>query len=74
MDELYLNSTRDTFLVAIPFLFILALGLFRLDTIFGVSRGVHHARHPRRAMDENGEPLLTDPAGRPPDALRRHRK
>ena len=73
MHELYLNSTPDTFLVAIPFLFILALSLFRLDTIFGASRGMHHPRRPRCGMDENGKPLLIDPDGRPSEARGKHK-
>jgi len=64
MHEWYLNSTRDTYLVAIPFLFILGLSLFRLDTIFGATRPSGNRRRPLCGMDENGEPLLADPDGR----------
>jgi hypothetical protein len=71
MHELYLNSTRDTFLVAIPFVFILALSLFRLDTIFGASRRMSHPRRPPCGMDEHGEPLLIDPDGRPSEPRRK---
>jgi hypothetical protein len=71
MHEWYLNSTRDTYLVAIPFLFILGLSLFRLDTIFGASRRMSHHHRPPCALDEHGEPMLIDPDGRP-GRTRRH--
>jgi hypothetical protein len=43
---------------------ILALSLFRLDTIFGATRPSGNRRRPLCGMDENGEPLLADPDGR----------
>jgi hypothetical protein len=49
MHEWYLNSTRDTFLVAIPFVFILALNLVRVDTIFGASRRMGHPHRTSKA-------------------------
>jgi hypothetical protein len=72
MHEWYLNSTRDTILVAIPFAFILALSLFRLDTIFGASRRMGHPHRPPCGLDERGEPMLTHPDGHPSEARQRH--
>ena len=64
MHELYLNSMKDTLLVAIPFIGVLALGVFRLDTLFFSSKSVPKAGRTGCGMDENGEPLLVDPDGR----------
>lgn len=64
MHELYLNSMKDTLLVAIPFLAILVLSFFRLDAIIGSSKGPANPRRPPCGIDERGEPLLVDPDGR----------
>ena len=63
MHEVYLNSTSETPLVAVPFIAFLALAIFRLDTHFTRSkRSVDPAnRHrPGCGMDQNGDPLLVD--------------
>jgi hypothetical protein len=68
MHEVYLNSISDTLLVAIPFIAILALAIFRLDTFFASSKSTTPQTNVRRTgcgMDENGAPLLVDPDGRP---------
>jgi hypothetical protein len=68
MDEFYLTSTRDAVLVAVPFLAILALAIFRLDAFFAASKSsMRPAERHRRGcgMDEDGEPILVDPDGRP---------
>lgn len=65
MHEVYLNSVKDTLLVAIPFIGVLALGIFRLDTIFFAYKGTTNRRRPGCGMDENGEPILVDPDGKP---------
>jgi hypothetical protein len=72
MHELYLNSVKDTLLVAIPFIGILALGVFRLDTIFFATKEPANRRRPRCGMDKNGEPLLVDPDGKPSVARQKH--
>jgi hypothetical protein len=71
MHEFYLKSTRDAVLVAVPFIAILALAVFRLDIFFTASKNsVKPAAGHRQGcgMDENGEPLLVDPDGTPSDS------
>jgi hypothetical protein len=66
MHEVYLKSVSDTLLVAIPFIAIVAIAVFRLDALFVPSKGPAGAAIRRRAgcgMDENGEPILVDPDG-----------
>jgi hypothetical protein len=68
MHEVYLSSVSDTLLVAIPFIAILALAVFRLDTLFASSKGTAtkaNLRRPGCGMDENGAPTLVDPDGTP---------
>jgi hypothetical protein len=66
MHDVILGSTRDTLLIAIPLLGLLAMGVLRLDeVIFSSSKGP--AKQHQRAMcgvDEQGQPILTDPDGR----------
>jgi hypothetical protein len=64
MHEVYLTSVRDNLLVAIPFIAVLALGIFRLDALFFASKGLATRRRPGCFMDENGELLLADPDGK----------
>ena len=71
MHEFYLSSTRDAVLVAVPFLAILALAIFRLDAFFTASKSSAKPADRHRqgcGMDENGEPILVDPDGRPYDS------
>lgn len=68
MHEVYLTSMKDTLLVGVPFIAILALASFRVDSLFASSKGqnVSDNRHRQACgMDENGEPILVDPDGRP---------
>jgi len=67
MHEFYLMSTRDTLLVGIPFVAILAMAIFRLDSLIATSKGPKTIENKRRqacGMNENGEPILVDPDGR----------
>ncbi len=64
MHETMLTSSRDTLLVALPFIGMLMVGIFRLDELIVVPR---EARvNPRRpgGMDVNGDPIICDPDGR----------
>jgi hypothetical protein len=65
MHEFYLNSVSDTLLVAIPFVAVLALAIFRLDALFASSKASTelNQHRPGCGMDENGEPVLVDPDG-----------
>lgn len=76
MHELYLNSISDTLLVAIPFIALLALAIFRLDTFFVSSKGAAELASRRRpccGMDENGEPVLVDPDGQLSETRANHK-
>jgi len=64
MHEVYLTSTKDTFLVAIPFIVVLALAVFRLDAFFATTKGSANRRRQPCGLDEQGEPILVDPDGR----------
>ena len=65
MHETVLNSGWQTALVAIPFVFMLLVGVFRLDELFVAKRQVARVRRPVSGIDENGQPFLSDPDGRP---------
>lgn len=73
MHEVYLHSVKDTLLVAIPFIAVLALGVFRLDTLFFSSKPAPKQGRTGCGLDEDGEPLLVDPDGRhfPPRVKRK---
>jgi hypothetical protein len=65
MHEVYLTSTRDTLLVAVPFIAVLALAVFRLDGLFTSRKGPTSRKRQPCGIDEQGEPLLIDPDGHP---------
>jgi hypothetical protein len=74
MHEVYLTSTRDALLVAVPFIVALVLAVFRLDGLFTAPRGpVNRRQRPGCGLDESGEPLVVDPDGKP-SAVRPTRK
>jgi hypothetical protein len=66
MHEEILISGRDTLLVAIPFLVLFVVSLFRLDAIFSAPKGGIRQRQPLCGMNENGKPVLIDPDGKHP--------
>jgi hypothetical protein len=63
MHEPILSSGRDTLLVAIPFVMMLFLSMFRLDEVLATPRGALNRRRPAPGLDEKGEPVLRDPDG-----------
>lgn len=65
VHEMVLKSGWETFFIAVPFLAILLMGFFRLDTLWSAPRERTRARRPASGMDQDGEPLLSDPDGRP---------
>lgn len=71
MHEVYLNSMKDTLLVGIPFVAVLALGIFRVDTLFFGSKSTPKAGRQGCGLAADGEPIVVDPDGRMP---RRKRK
>jgi hypothetical protein len=65
VHEVYLNSVKDTLLVGVPFIAVLALGVFRLDTLFFATKKAPRIGRPGCGLDINGEPLVVDPDGKP---------
>lgn len=59
-----LTSGWDTFLLAAPFIVLLLMGFFRLDELFASRRSEVTKRRTLCGLDEDGEPLVTDPDGR----------
>ncbi|MGA2559995.1 MAG: hypothetical protein ABSF17_09985 [Terracidiphilus sp.] len=70
MHEVYLNSVKDTLLVGVPFVAVLALGIFRLDTLIFSSKPTSRSARQGCGLSADGEPILVDPDGR----LARRRK
>ena len=64
MHRMILSSGRDTLLVAIPFVAILLISIFRLDEALSTSQGALKRRRSVCGTDEDGEPILRDPDGR----------
>lgn len=64
MDHQILISSRDALLVAIPFVLILAVSVFRLDQIIALPKGSLNRRRPACGIDEFGELILRDPDGK----------
>lgn len=66
MNQEILISSRDSFLVGVPFLAIMVLFVFRLDHVLFRSDVI--SKRQRRGpcgVDANGEMILCDPDGRP---------
>jgi hypothetical protein len=64
MDHSSLLSNRDIFLITGPLMVMAFLFVFRFDQVIAAPRMRPSARHLPR-IDENGEPILYDPDGRP---------
>ncbi|MGA2673495.1 MAG: hypothetical protein ABSE99_09710 [Terracidiphilus sp.] len=67
MHDQMLSSGRDTLLIAIPFIALLFIGLFRLDEVIFKSRKASKGGRPRRppsGVDQNGRPIFSDPDGK----------
>jgi hypothetical protein len=65
LHEIILNSGWDTFWVAILFVAMLTMGIFRLDEVFANSNRDRRPIRRPAGMDKNGDPVLCDPDGRP---------
>jgi hypothetical protein len=65
VHETVLNSGWDTFLYAVPVIFMLVVGVFRLDELFAAPRQNARTPRPPSGIDKDGQPLLCDPDGRP---------
>jgi hypothetical protein len=64
MDKNILMSTTDTLLIAIPFVIMLLINVFRLDQIIAAPKAALSGRQLRCGTDRFGEPILCDPDGR----------
>jgi hypothetical protein len=65
VQDIILQSGWGNLLVAVPFVGILLVGLFRLDEIIAASKRAKPVNRPACGCDENGRLLLSDPDGRP---------
>jgi hypothetical protein len=67
-----LNSGWQTAFVAVPFLVMLLVGVFRLDEVFVAQKQRSRRPRPASEIDEDGQPVLYDPDGRPshPERIR----
>jgi hypothetical protein len=69
VQDIILQSGWENFLVAVPFVGILLVGLFRLDEIIASpERARPGKRLPFSGCDEGGHLVLSDPDGRPSGA------
>jgi hypothetical protein len=65
VQDTILQSGWGNFLVAVPFVGILLVGLFRLDEIIAAPKRDRSVNRPACGCDENGHLLFSDPDGRP---------
>jgi hypothetical protein len=65
VQDTVLQSGWGNLLVAVPFVGILLVGLFRLDEIIASPRRHNAMNRPASGCDKNGNLLLSDPDGRP---------
>ena len=63
MHEVYLNSMKDTLLVGVPFIAVLALGVFRLDALFFNTKPPSRTARQGCGLSADGEPIVVDPDG-----------
>jgi len=61
MHEVYLNSVKDTLLVGVPFVAVLALGIFRLDTLIFSSKPTSRSARQGCGLSADGEPSSSIP-------------
>jgi|HubBroStandDraft_4_1064222.scaffolds.fasta_scaffold653018_1 hypothetical protein len=64
MEDHFLISGRDTLLIAIPFVLILMITMFRLDQLIAAPKAPLTGRQLACGVDQLGEPVLRDPDGR----------
>jgi len=65
VNEAVLHSGWETVLIAVPLIGILLIGIFRLDELFATPKQRPKPQRPASGMDKDGQPLLSDPDGRP---------
>lgn len=65
VQEAVLRSGWDNIVVALPFVVMLAFGMFHLDSIVAAPKSGIGQPGRISGTDENGEPIICDPDGRP---------
>jgi hypothetical protein len=65
LNESLLTSGLDSMLVALPAFIVLLAGVFRIDELIATPKNAERSRRPTSGFDEEGQPLLFDPDGRP---------
>jgi hypothetical protein len=65
MHETFLKPGWETFLFAVIFIGLLLMWIFRLDHLLFPSKRGPRPQRPVGVVDRDGEPLMTDPDGRP---------
>jgi hypothetical protein len=65
VHDTVLQSGLDVLFYAVPLLLALIIGFFRLDEFISSPDRKDRSRRPVAGYDTNGEPLLSDPDGRP---------
>jgi len=70
VQDSVLNSGWQSVLVAIPFIFMMMVGVFRLDELIAAQKKSVKRQRPASGVDQDGRPLLCDPDGRPVRSLR----
>jgi hypothetical protein len=70
MDKNILTSTTDLLLMAVPFVIMLLINIFRLDQIIAAPKMTLSSRQLRCGTDKFGEPIMRDPDGRLSEAPR----
>jgi hypothetical protein len=64
VNNLSLLPTTESMLVAVPFLLMLVISMFRLDEMLAAHRSPARQRRSPCGVDACGEPILCDPDGR----------
>jgi hypothetical protein len=74
VHDVVLSSGWDTALYAVPVILMLVAGVFRLDELVAAPREASRRHRGPTGVDENGEPMLSDPDGRPFCTVRSHKR
>jgi len=69
MNGIISNPGWDTLFMAIPFLIMMAVGMFRLDELIAAPKTGHSRGRKFCGIDQNGRATLSDPDGRPSVAV-----
>ena len=65
MNEPVIHSFQDALLLVVPAVGLMLFSFFRLDELVSVPRHGHGNRRAMCGVDADGEPILSDPDGRP---------